>query len=68
MQSSGSLFPPRVISEWTLSPTPDNPLIMSLLQTLGHLLLLPHLILTTHFKVNVCVPILQMRKLRCKEI
>lgn len=40
------------------SPHPDNPLIMSLLKTLGHLLFLFHLILITPLKVGDSVPIL----------
>lgn len=49
-------------------PQPDKPLIMSLLQTLGHLWLLPRLIVTTPLKVGGCVPMLQMRTLRGKEV
>lgn len=33
-------------------PTPDKPSLTALLQTLGHLLLLPLLILTTPLKVG----------------
>lgn len=40
---------------------PDSRLLMSLLQALGHLLLLPRLILTTPLNIGGSVPALQMK-------
>lgn len=64
VDGSVSPFPPCVISERIPCPTSDNPLIMSLLQTLGHLLLLVIFIAT--LRVGGSVSILRMKKLRCQ--